>query len=103
MNAKKFAITRTGESEPFQIIYADLESIFPGFAGDFLMTTCGDPETRISLEDAAANADSDETESAINEELAEIESIISGDDGEELDEEDLEYLRDWMRIFGVIE
>lgn len=102
MNAKKYTIYLTGEPEPIQTIYAGLESIFPEFAGEFLVTTCGDPETRISLVDAAAYADNDVAES-IAKEIAEIESIISEGDGEDLADEDLEYLRDWMRIYGVIE
>lgn len=68
-----------------QNIYSGIERVY----GGWIATTEGNPVTLNELEDAGAE-----------EEIARIDSLIEENDGEELTAADIEYIDDWLKIWG---
>ena len=68
-----------------QNIYSGIESVY----GGWIATTEGDPITLNQLEDVG---DEDE--------IARIDALIEENDGEELTAEDIEYINEWLKIWG---
>lgn len=68
-----------------QTIYSDIDRVY----GGWIATTEGNPVTLNELEDAGAE-----------EEIARIDSLIDENDGEELTTDDIEYLNEWLEIWG---
>ena len=68
-----------------QSIYFGIERVY----GGWIATTEGNPVALNELEDAG---DEDE--------IARIDSLIEENDGEELTKEDIEYINEWLEIWG---
>ena len=69
-----------------QTIYYGIERVY----GGWIATTEGNPATLNELEDAGAEG-----------EIARINSLIAENEGEEITEEDTEYINEWLEIWGI--
>ena len=68
-----------------QTIYSGIERVY----GGWIATTEGNPVTLNELEDAGAEG-----------EIASIDSLIKENYGEDLTAEDIEYINEWLDIWG---
>lgn len=68
-----------------QTIYSGIERVY----GGWIATTEGNPVTLNELEDAGAEG-----------EIARIDSLIKENYGEDLTAEDIEYINEWLDIWG---
>ena len=79
---KKIAYSVNGTT---QNIYSGIERVY----GGWIATTEGNPVALNELEDAG---DEDE--------IIRIDFLIEENDGEELTKEDIEYINEWLEIWG---
>ena len=79
-----------------QRIYSGIERVY----GGWIATTEGNPITLNDLEDAQSYAETDLEYAEIEEEISLINSLIEENEGEELTEEDIEYINEWLEIWG---
>lgn len=79
---KKITYSVNGET---QSIYSGVERVY----GGWIATTEGNPVTLNELEDAGAEG-----------EIARIDSLIEENYGEDLTAEDIEYINEWLEIWG---
>lgn len=73
-------------------IYTGIERLY----GGWMATLEGDPFTLEDLE----GLDNVDYQAEADEEIALINSLIEENEGEELTEEDIEYINDWLETWG---
>lgn len=83
---KKTYVEKNGERFA---LYANIEGVY----GEWIIESGGDALTLNDYEDAQADGEIDEID-----EILSCESTV----WEECDEEDLEYIRDWLETWGII-
>lgn len=84
--------------EPVQTLYYGISRIDCGW----MLTTAGNPVTRNDYEDTIGWYDENSDEyRAAESDLSHIESLIEADRGEECDERDIDYINEWLEIWGI--
>lgn len=95
---KKVRYETPNQPEEYQILYFGIDEL----EGGWMTTTCGNPSTYHEYDEALNDYDEE------SDEYKELVSFIEWADGvqvagigDECDENDIEYVNEWLEIWGI--